>query len=506
MQPSAIEVLYQTQRDLKIDYDLLLYLTQDYLEKLSALKAGIKRQAKVLPVVSPVYTHTDRFVTLLSEKSQQLKLNLKLISSDNFSLDSSVRYIEFKYQTYNLLRSISEIIGALCTSLYWLSPSYMSSQESQAGMENGKIKVGVNDYKRDYHYPAISYERKFIQQYIDSPFKAAIMAYAVNSGMAAFTTILNMIRASDTLSGGRIIAGKSTYFEALNLLQTVFGSRLVLVDESNPTQVVKTIKQVKPKILFFDTLGNTPQMPFSPISLIIKAVNMNCPKNSYLVIDNTGMSIHFQPFAKSLNILPKNNILIYESLNKFHQFGLDRVLGGIIYGTGPQVNRIFDTRKTTGTNITPVSAFTLPTPNRKKLEQKLERHSRNTQILVQELHQHLSTHTHNLINRIIHPDLDTHTTHGIKKEFRGGFFMLQAVQNNKKLAKNYIRFTDKTLQIARKSHVTLLAGTSFGLPITRIYPTALAAGNTLPFLRISPGMETITEIYNLVKCLKTALS
>ncbi|MDP3793488.1 MAG: hypothetical protein Q8R07_01920, partial [Candidatus Uhrbacteria bacterium] len=62
----------------------------------------------------------------------------------------------------------------------------------------------------------------------------------------------------------------------------------------------------------------------------------------------------------------------------------------------------------------------------------------------------------------------------------------------------YQKFLEKIMQRAKQEKVGLIAGTSFGLDVTRIYLTALhASRDAEPFIRISLGTETLWELEQL---------
>jgi len=64
-------------------------------------------------------------------------------------------------------------------------------------------------------------------------------------------------------------------------------------------------------------------------------------------------------------------------------------------------------------------------------------------------------------------------------------------------ANGHHRFVELTIEEARRHQVPLVAGATFGLDVTRIYPTASTALSTPPFVRVSPGIEHLAQIQEL---------
>ena len=64
----------------------------------------------------------------------------------------------------------------------------------------------------------------------------------------------------------------------------------------------------------------------------------------------------------------------------------------------------------------------------------------------------------------------------------------------------YESFIADLIKLAKKRHIPLIAGTSFGFDVTRVYLTALHANEyCTPFVRVSLGTETRGEIEALKK-------
>ncbi|TXH06598.1 MAG: hypothetical protein E6R05_01390 [Candidatus Moraniibacteriota bacterium] len=69
----------------------------------------------------------------------------------------------------------------------------------------------------------------------------------------------------------------------------------------------------------------------------------------------------------------------------------------------------------------------------------------------------------------------------------------------------YLALTKKIVGKARKLEVQMSAGTSFGMPHSRIYLTARKTGYAQMFLRLSVGTEDEGEIKLVAEAIKAAI-
>ncbi|OGG33000.1 hypothetical protein A3G68_06945 [Candidatus Gottesmanbacteria bacterium RIFCSPLOWO2_12_FULL_42_10] len=394
----------------------------------------------------------------------------------------------------NALRLLVADFASLMIASDWQSPSYDFSLYSQAGRQTGKITGTVNDYKRDVHLDERAYEKEYIRQYIDARFKFRLSAFLVASGQAAFQTILTYLQSEGKLNGN-VLCGQASYFQYKQILQGIFRNKLIEVAEDDTARILASIKKTKPKAVFLDSLCNSSQIAVPDIAAIMKFIYRECREEIYFIIDNTCLSVYCQPFNWRTN--NRNvHLLTFESLNKYHQYGLDRVTGGIIVCEERDAAGIYEYRKHAGTNMTDFSLFCLPSPDRKLLENRLKRHQRNACVLAEFLDSGKV--------QVIYPGLPQHPGYPIMKNrgFFGSFLNLSFKNNHPIYFKKII---SRTIDIAKKEKVNLAAGTSFGLNTTRIYLTSLWTKYGQPFLRISAGTETEENLGKLKRVFKKAL-
>jgi cystathionine beta-lyase/cystathionine gamma-synthase len=378
--------------------------------------------------------------------------------------------------------------AALVTSSDWQSPSYEHAVWSMAGRYTGRITEHADDYKRDRHQDAAAYERAYLREYIDGWERLNLGAVMTASGMAAFTTILGYLT-MERLSPGAILVGRSTYHECRDLLRAgPLGSRTREVPEPDTDRLLTTIDATDAGTLFMDTLCNARGIPVPDVARIIQHVGRR-GRPFTLVLDNTGRSCSFQPFS----LLPCNpsqlRLIVFESLTKYPQFGLDRATGGMIVASPGDARGLDRYREHLGTNVTDSTVWTIPEPNRAILLRRLGRLGRNAALLARRLSEVAEDHP-GALEGIGHPSLARHPSHHLLdgSAFPGGFLSLD-LRPHLQRTDVYRAMVRSMLEEARRRRVPLAAGASFGFDTTRIYLTAATAACARPYLRVSSGTE-----------------
>jgi hypothetical protein len=335
--------------------------------------------------------------------------------------------------------------AALATADDWQSPSFGHSLRSQAGRAEGRIRPYVDDYKRDRHADAVAYEAAYLREYVGAP---AVRAFATSCGMAALTTILAFLDVE-----GPVLLGRSSYHETRHLVLAAFPGRVVEVVEDD---VRGAADELRPSALFVDSLCNSRGLAVPELHAILEAADC------WVVVDNTCLGPACRPFSSSA---PR--VLVWESLLKLAQFGLDRANAGILLARGPGVDRLDALREHLGTNIPDTSILSLPAPDRARLERRVARLERNAAILAERL-------------AGSHPG-------------RGPLLQLDVPDP--------AAWIGRALEETRRRDVQIVAGTSFGFDHTRVYVTAPGPDS---FLRIAPGTEDRLRIETVAEALEAA--
>jgi cystathionine beta-lyase/cystathionine gamma-synthase len=324
--------------------------------------------------------------------------------------------------------------------------------------------------------------------------------------MAAFTTAVACIHKTIDKQSP-IFVGDGSYFENKRVLREWFGDRVQLMDEMDATALIQLIQTNKPCALFLDTLGNTPSVTMPDLATLIPELSRLTKHQMYLVLDNSTRATSFQPLTY-LPRLSKLELIVIESLNKYHQYGFDRVTGGILWTAGMFADYPFRTRMHLGTNMPDTSVLALPEPNRKLLDRRLARIGRNTHSLAQHIESYLTTHTSLHISHVVYPGLPSYPGFVWTKDetFHGGCFVLMFKEKYRH-PETYAKFVDLVMKLAKKRKIDLVGGSSFGLDTTRVYLTArgVKIEDGEPFIRISPGTETRLEMEEIEKLFMEAI-
>lgn len=486
--PEAIDdLIEQSFFDLQEDFEELIYLFKSSLERLNIFERELHRTRRyIFPKTFGII-----FDFLADLKKQYQKAITEIITLENKTRANNPEIVllkkleEGKLIYHDLFRSLQGLTGSLITSTDWQSPSAFGSLRSYAGRQTGKILANMNDYKRDVHLDEKEYEKAYRKEYIDARLKFNKFAFLTSSGMSAFTTVLDFL-IMEGKAKGKVLIGKSVYFQNKQLIVKSLKGRIIEVDENETERIKHIIKYEKPGVIYFDSLSVTKNIAAPDLTDIISFIDCTVTDDVYLIIDNTCLTVSFQPF-QLIKSFSKIHLIVIESLNKYHQFGTDRVTAGIITTGRKDAGYIFEYRKHSGANIADSSVYVLPVPDRIILERRLKRFERNASILSSALG-----------GLVSYPGLPKHPSFKWSRNypFHGSFFSI-SFPENKDSKGNLQKFIKNAVNVAKKQKVDLVSGTSFGFNTTRIYLTASYTDFTQPFVRISAGTEDRRQIESL---------
>lgn len=461
-------------------------LRSDLTEKSILLSSLLKSLPRNDPAIEPIRMI---IATLISSKKSNDLHALRLL----------------KREALILYRTMLIDTAARAVAPNWQSPSALHAVHDEAGHESGKIRLTMNDYKRDYHADAIPYEQAFRREYIDGLVTLGVHVYLVSSGMAGLTTILAYLQGEKYLNG-TIVVGANTYFQSKGLILNAAGARAIQVPETDTHAILKLITKKKPTVIFLDSLTNSAGMSAPDLTTILKHLVKTTRHDMALIVDNTGLSIGFQPMNMILGRNPHLRVVVYESINKFHEFGVDRVTAGVIWAYGPGTEKLFDYRKNCGTNIPDLSAHCLPTPNRKLLEGRLNRINRNTSYLAGRLETFIQSGSAPAFSGVVYPGSPSHPSYSWVKEYPFHGCLIALHFTNPKATINASQsFIRRAMSEAKRQNLPLVGGTSFGFDTTRIYITASNTDYGQPFLRIATGTEDMDTLDRLASILEYAM-
>jgi hypothetical protein len=331
------------------------------------------------------------------------------------------------------LRREYALRAALATAGEWQSPPIGAG-----------IRVHVNDYRRDRHADAVAYEAAYVRELGAA---RGVRAFATSCGMAALTTILAFLDLD-----GPVLLGRASYHETKELVHR-FCAGALEIDEPDLPLAVETLR---PAAVFVDSLCNSRGLAVPPLQSVL--ARADC----WVVVDNTCLGPRCRPFDS-----PAPRLLVWESLLKLAQFGLDRANAGILLARGPGTARLDALREHLGTNVSDTAVLSLPPPERARLERRVGRLERNAALLAERLGGH-------------YPGV-------------GPLLELDVADPR--------RWVDRALDEARRRDVRVVHGTSFGFDHTRVYLTAAGPGS---FLRIAAGTEDRLRIETVADALGAA--
>lgn len=397
-----------------------------------------------------------------------------------------------KVSLADLLRTEQALMAALVAAADWQSPSFRHSMAAAVGRQGGRICAHWNDYKRDRHLDADAYERRYLTAMIDG--QHGLRALLTSCGMAAFTTILSFLSLEGRLARP-VLMGAGFYHESRWLLERSLPGRVRIVDERDTAGLVQAIDELRPSAIFLDSLSNTKWMPVPQLPHLLERLSGT---DTYLVVDNTGLSVACQPFALADGSV---RLIVFESLLKYAQLGLDRVNAGVIVARGDDGELLSEYREHLGTNVADVAVLALPRPDRGVLERRLARLQRNALFLAGRLRWSVGASVD-----IVYPGLATHPCAGPARRlpFRGGCLSIVFRGYDPELRREH-GLVDAAIAEATGRGVALLAGSSFGFDTSRIYLTAARADCGEPFVRVAAGTEPSPELDRLADALAAAV-
>lgn len=460
----------QTYRDLAQDAEELTYLIKDAKSKVEKATAKLTgSRADWSPFTFNYLTEALRQKTDILDRYLN---DLDLFERSIIEKADPADLIKHKREIQDLARILIGEAAGLINAANWQAPSYQHTAATQAGLMEGRIKGNLTDYTRDQQIEGNELQRKFGQEYYGVTALALPQVLLTNSGMAALTTIITMMLREKILTRP-VLVGRGSYFQNKELLLKLLPVKAIEFDETDPVAFEALAQKWQPAAVFVDSLANNPMVTQPNLEKLDRILKRKCRKKCFLVIDTTCQAFMVQAPTESRKV----KVIVWESLNKHYQFGLDLTTGGVIWADNPTTQKLFYARMHAGTILPTLGAAILPTPNRRRLSKRLKRLERNAIELAQGIKG----------AEVIFP----------KQGYRGSFLVINH-HKPKRLLK-------AMMAAAKKVRVPLVAGSSFGLNISRIYVVAMKNEYVRPFLRIAVGTETMMEMRRLTEVIKQSL-
>jgi cystathionine beta-lyase/cystathionine gamma-synthase len=448
-------------------------------------------------------------------------------------------------------------VAALEESLSWYSPTYGASGKGQKG-PGQKSEPCRTDYQRWKMDDVVDLERKLTKLvFSDRTRKMDAESVLFNSGMAALSGIFGYIDSEIAHADLHkleppVFKTRDLYFEVDQVIADHFTSRGIKPREFDPQDVdalSQAMGEEVPAAVFLNPQSNMYEMQTTDISRLLENLTHRdwfdkLPKkfknegywthHINLVIDNSTLGRLAKWKEFDFTRLPACiRVITFESLIKFAQDGQDMAQGGLATAVGSYIGS--DLRRMRSerglmppeTTVRRLQSF----GSADTLDRKLERHSRNTLFLANEIQSGLQEN--GFLREVVHPLLSDHPDHAIAKRENagaGGLFHIglntdflrtygelhryrdervwlqdRAVEPSKhkeyaeSIARAYLKLVTA---LAKRAGLELNLGTSYGFHTTRLAVyTKLRTKQEepdhyfqlVPYLRVATGTENIKD-------------
>ena len=298
-----------------------------------------------------------------------------------------------------------------------MTPIYTSSTYVQ---ESPGVHKGY-DYSR-----SINPTRKALEACI-ADLEGSSFGYAFSSGMAACSTVLEVLN-----SGDHILAMDDLYGGTYRLFEDVrkrsAGLEFTFSDLSDLSNLKSSI-QSNTKMIWVET----PTNPLLKIVDLVEIAKFAKENNLISVCDNTFCSPYLQ------NPLELGFDMVVHSATKYLN-GHSDLIGGVVICSGQKpelADQILYLQNAVGSIMSPFDSFLL-LRSLKTLAVRMERHCDNAMKIASFLD------THEAIEKVIYPGLKSHPHHGIaNKQMRGyGGMITLVLKGGLESAKSFLERTE----------------------------------------------------------------
>jgi len=300
-----------------------------------------------------------------------------------------------------------------------------------------------------------------------------------NSGMAAISSLSYLLHGPKDIES--LVLGQNSYFETKWLLddyhkcKKIDEYKLEIPNGSDAYWFEYPINCTSPDEYPFEKQLNLADFFKKFLKIVDKA-----KKPIYLVLDYT---LYFLPFdiSRFMKNLPNNlTIFLVTSLQKHRGLGLDLTNGGAItYYSKDDEDYEYLSRVRTimGASITQETTWLMPAINNKIINQIIKDSGNESR---------------KLFHKINTPNLPITFYCAENEDFQTSFIFVKIDKSLMKLSKSKPYFSDQLMAefiaVANKYKTTLIQGTSFGFPFTRIFKNSERYTNT-DSLRIAVGYD-----------------
>lgn len=314
--------------------------------------------------------------------------------------------------------------------------------------------------------------------------EGGIDAFALSSGMAAITLMMELFNPGD-----HIIADSDLYGGSIRLFDNVSVKNGISFTRVNcATENLEPLIKPETKAIYIET----PTNPMMNVTDIAKTAELAKKHKLLLIVDNTFMSPYFQnPLALGADI-------VIHSGTKYLAGHNDTLAGFIVTNRADIQEKLRFLIKTTGSGLAPFDSW-LVLRGIKTLTVRMEKAQENAAKIAQWLKSQKS------IVRVLYPGLTEHPGYEIMKKQSRGFGAMLTFQTDT---------TEHALSVLNHVKLIQYAESLGGVETLITYPTTqthadvpeeirLKNGITPATLRLSVGIENVED---LIEDLKQALS
>ena len=305
--------------------------------------------------------------------------------------------------------------------------------------------------------------------------ESGIDAFALSTGMAAITLLMELFRPGDHLIvEADLYGGSIRLFDHVNKKNNYEFTHLNCAEDD-----IEGAIQDNTKAIYIETPTN-PMMNVSDIAAIAKIAKKH---GLLLIVDNTFLSPYFQ------NPLKLGADIVVHSGTKFLGGHNDTLAGFLVTNNEEVRDRLRFLIKTTGAGLAPFDCW-LILRGMKTLGIRMERSQENAIRIAEWLK------TQNIVRKVYYPGLPEHPGYEIMKKQARGFGSMITFQVDSK---------EHALQILKQVRMIKFAESLGGVETLITYPTTqthadvpeeirLKNGITPCTLRLSTGLEDIEDL------------
>ncbi len=305
--------------------------------------------------------------------------------------------------------------------------------------------------------------------------ESGIDAFALSTGMAAITLLMELFRPGDHLIvEADLYGGSIRLFDHVNKKNNYEFTHLNCAEDD-----IEGAIQDNTKAIYIETPTN-PMMNVSDIAAIAKIAKKH---GLLLIVDNTFLSPYFQ------NPLKLGADIVVHSGTKFLGGHNDTLAGFLVTNNEEVRDRLRFLIKTTGAGLAPFDCW-LILRGMKTLGIRMERSQENAIRIAEWLK------TQNIVRKVYYPGLPEHPGYEIMKKQARGFGSMITFQVDSK---------EHALQILKQVRMIKFAESLGGVDTLITYPTTqthadvpeevrLKNGITPCTLRLSTGIEDIEDL------------